>query len=55
MDQGYFFDNVVVANEASKAAEYRTKHWQPKHELEVVCNCSLLQASATVSHAMEGA
>ena len=44
MDQGYFFDNVVVANEASKAAEYRTKYWQPKHELEVVCCCSLLQA-----------
>ena len=36
MDQGYYFDNVLVANEASKAEEYRTKYWQPKHEVELV-------------------
>ena len=37
MDQGYYFDNVLVANEASKAEEYRSKYWQPKHEVELVC------------------
>ena len=40
MDQGYFFDNVLVTNKADKAQEYRTNYWQPKHEIEVVCTCS---------------
>lgn len=35
MDEGYFFDNVLVTNKADKAAEYRTNYWQPKHEHEV--------------------
>jgi len=37
MDEGYFFDNVLVTNKADKAEEYRTNYWQPKHEHEVVC------------------
>ena len=39
MDQGYYFDNVLVTNDAEKAKEYREKYWQPKHEVEEVC-CS---------------
>ncbi|KAL3157665.1 hypothetical protein ABBQ32_012105 [Trebouxia sp. C0010 RCD-2024] len=34
MDQGYYFDNVLVTNDAEKAKEYREKYWQPKHEIE---------------------
>lgn len=37
MDQGYYFDNVLVTNDAEKAKEYRDKYWQPKHEVEQVC------------------
>ena len=37
MDQGYYFDNVLVTNDAEKAKEYREKYWQPKHEVEEVC------------------
>lgn len=36
MDQGYYFDNVLVTNDAEKAKEYREKYWQPKHEIEQV-------------------
>lgn len=37
MDQGYYFDNVLVSNDGEKAKEYREKYWQPKHEVEEVC------------------
>ena len=47
MDQGYYFDNVLVTNDAEKAKEYREKHWQPKHEVEEVrCNCLCYQSKA---------
>lgn len=48
MDQGYFFDNVLVTNKAEKALEYRTNYWQPKHEHEVVCSSSRISSSANV-------
>ena len=35
MDDGYFFDNVVVSNSVEEAAAVRTKTWAPKKELEV--------------------
>lgn len=35
MDEGYYFDNVLVSNHAEKAQEYRTKYWAPKHEHEL--------------------
>lgn len=44
MDQGYYFDNVLVTNDAEKAKEYREKYWQPKHEVEEVC-CNYLSCS----------
>lgn len=34
MDEGYFFDNVVVSNSVQEAAEIRSKTWGPKHEVE---------------------
>ena len=48
MDQGYFFDNVLVTNKADKAQEYRTNYWQPKHEHEVVGTCSRILFLATL-------
>ena len=48
MDQGYFFDNVLVTNKADKAQEYRTNYWQPKHEHEVVGTCSRVVFLANV-------
>lgn len=36
MDEGYYFDNVLVTNDVEKAKEYREKYWQPKHEIEQV-------------------
>lgn len=52
MDEGYFFDNVLVTNKADKAAEYRTNYWQPKHEHEVVswCPVEVLLCSFCSSH-----
>lgn len=41
MDQGYYFDNVLVTNDAEKAKEYREKYWQPKHEVEEVFSSPL--------------
>ena len=35
MDEGYLFDNVLIANEASDAEEKRTSLWGPKKEAEV--------------------
>ena len=35
MDDGYFFDNIVVSNSAEEAAEVRAKTWAPKKEVEV--------------------
>ena len=35
MDDGYFFDNIVVSNSAEEAAEVREKTWLPKKEIEV--------------------
>lgn len=36
MDEGYYFDNVLVSNDVLKAQEYREKYWAPKHEHELV-------------------
>lgn len=36
MDEGYYFDNVLVSNQPEKAQEYREKYWAPKHEHELV-------------------
>lgn len=36
MDEGYYFDNVLVSNHAEKAQEYREKYWARKHEHELV-------------------
>ena len=35
MDDGYFFDNVVVSNSEAEAAEVREKSWAPKKVIEV--------------------
>lgn len=35
MDEGYLFDNVLIANEASDAEQKRTSLWAPKKEAEV--------------------
>ncbi|EFN53145.1 hypothetical protein CHLNCDRAFT_136909 [Chlorella variabilis] len=34
MDDGYFFDNVVVSNSEAEAAEVREKSWAPKKVIE---------------------
>lgn len=35
MDDKYYFDNVVVANDPAVAEEFRATTWTPKHEVEV--------------------
>ena len=35
MDSGFYFDNIVVANDPAIAAEFRDKTWAPKKEVEV--------------------
>jgi calnexin len=35
MDDGYFFDNVVVSNSEDEAAQVREDKWAPKKALEV--------------------
>lgn len=39
MDEGYYFDNVLVSNDADTAAQYREKYWKPKHDKEEVSRC----------------
>jgi calnexin len=34
MDDGYFFDNVVVSNDPAEAAEIRARTWAPKAAIE---------------------
>ena len=46
MDEGYFFDNVLVTNKAEKAEEYRTNYWNPKHEHELVWQLSMYELAA---------
>ena len=38
MDSGFFFDDIVVANDPSLAAEFREKTYGPKKVAEV-CSC----------------
>ena len=40
MDSGFFFDDIVVANDPSLAAEFREKTYGPKKATEV-CFCAL--------------
>lgn len=35
MEEGYFFDNIVVAATEDEVATIRETYWQPKHEVEV--------------------
>ncbi len=35
MDDGYYFDAVVVSNSEAEAAEARDSSWKPKKEVEV--------------------
>ena len=42
MDSGFFFDDIVVANDPSLAAEFREKTYGPKKAAEV-CSCRLEQ------------
>jgi calnexin len=35
MDEGYYFDNILVSNDASSAEAKRTELWAPKKEAEV--------------------
>lgn len=35
MEDGYFFDNIVVAATEEDVASIRDTYWQPKHEVEV--------------------
>ncbi len=35
MDNNYYFDDVVVANDPAVAEAFRLKTWTPKHEVEV--------------------
>lgn len=35
MEEGYFFDNIVVAATEEEVATIRETYWLPKHELEV--------------------
>jgi calnexin len=34
MDDGYFFDNILVANDPDAAEDAREKYWEPKKEIE---------------------
>ena len=52
MDEGYYFDNVLVSNHAEKAQEYREKYWAPKHEHELVSHS--LHHFSLVKHALVG-
>jgi calnexin len=40
MDEGYYFDNVLVSNDADTAAQYREKYWKPKHDKEEEVNAA---------------
>lgn len=49
MDEGYLFDNILVANDASAAEAKRADYWAPKKEAEVCAracafSCPLLCA-----------
>lgn len=35
MDEGYFFDNVLVGSDADEAEKYRVSEWAPKKDIEV--------------------
>lgn len=35
MDNNYYFDDIVVANDPAVAEAFMAKTWGPKHELEV--------------------
>lgn len=35
MDEGYLFSNILIANDASTAAQKRTSLWAPKKAAEV--------------------
>jgi hypothetical protein len=37
MDNNYYFNDIVVANDPAVAEEFRQKTWAPKHEQEVSC------------------
>lgn len=34
MDEGYFFDNVLVGSDADEAEKYRVSEWAPKKDIE---------------------
>ncbi len=42
MDEGYLFDNVLIANDAAAATAKRDTLWAPKKEAEVGCAPVLL-------------
>ena len=35
MDEGYYFDNVLVANDPAVAADHRERYTVPKQKIEV--------------------
>ena len=35
MDNNYYFDDIVVANDPAVASDFLAKTWTPKHEAEV--------------------
>ena len=40
MDEGYYFSNIYVGNDADEAEKYRDSHWSSKKDIEVrSCPC----------------
>ena len=35
MDEGYYFSNIYIGSDESKAASYREQYWTPKKGVEV--------------------
>lgn len=55
MDNNYYFDDIVVANDPAVAEEFRLKTWTPKREHEVGCKFVLKNLSSAVASRVHGA
>lgn len=48
MDEGYFFDNVLVANDADVAADHRERYTVPKQKIEVSFSTAQMRLASTI-------
>lgn len=53
MDDGIFFDNVVVTSSADEAAAIRETTWESKHAIEVRHICCHAEQAVHGQYAME--